>query len=84
MPYQYQLSRAPGKQMVCEDTLSRTLVQDSTASLEQARSMADFIGLVLEECPVNTNDIAMATSDDPLLCSTQQLILVQSWFQPNI
>eukprot|EP00117_Sycon_ciliatum_P026714 scpid19450/ scgid21866/ Transposon Ty3-I Gag-Pol polyprotein; Gag3-Pol3; Transposon Ty3-2 TYA-TYB polyprotein; Capsid protein; p24; Spacer peptide p3; Nucleocapsid protein p11; Ty3 protease; p16; Spacer peptide J; Reverse transcriptase/ribonuclease H; p55; Integrase p52; Integrase p49 len=81
MPYQYTLSHAPGKQMVCEDTLSRAPVQDSTASPEEARSMAEFIGLVLEECPVNIDDIAKATSDDPLLRSIQQRVLMQSWSQ---
>ena len=41
--------------------------------------MAEFIGLVLEECPVNVEDITKATQDDPLMRSIQQRVLAQSW-----
>ncbi|XP_065195493.1 uncharacterized protein K02A2.6-like [Sycon ciliatum] len=79
MPYRYSLVFVPGQQMVCADTLSRAPLPDRTASPAEARSMAEFVSLILEACPVRSKDIRQATDSDPTLSSVRQRVGTSVW-----
>ena len=79
MPYQYELCYRPGNQMLGADALSRAPMSGIEASSAEARSMSEFVSLILEACPVKLEDIRRAIQDDETLQHVMQRVLTASW-----
>ncbi|XP_065177704.1 uncharacterized protein K02A2.6-like [Sycon ciliatum] len=79
MPYTYKLVHVPGKQLLCVDALSRAPLPGHAPSTAETKSMAEFVGMVLEACPVDLEQVAQATQDDSILHSILQRVLTSRW-----
>ena len=79
MPYSYRLVHVPGERLLCVDALSRAPVSDSTQSPAEARSMAEYVGLVLEASPVGLDQVAQATDEDATLRNIMRRVTTSTW-----
>ena len=67
MPYQFSITHIPGSRLVCTDALSRAPLSEKTQTPEETRSMREYVGMVMEEAPINVKDIQQASTADPLI-----------------
>jgi hypothetical protein len=67
MPYQFSVTHVPVCRLVCTDALSRAPLAERMPAPEEARSMREYVGMVMEEAPIRVEDIQQASAADPLI-----------------
>ena len=77
LPYDFQLTYTPGTSMICTDALSRAPSQAVEASPAEARSMKEYIGLILGEAPISCEDVRLATDTDGQLSRVRNSVTRQ-------
>eukprot|EP00117_Sycon_ciliatum_P027910 scpid26178/ scgid22563/ Retrovirus-related Pol polyprotein from transposon opus; Protease; Reverse transcriptase; Endonuclease len=79
LPYDFQLTYTPGTSMICTDALSRAPSQAVEASPAEARSMKEYVGLILGEAPISCEDVRLATDTDGQLSRVRNRVLQGKW-----
>ena len=57
MPYQVTMTHVPGRHLVCADALSRARLAVKSPTPEEARSMGEYVSMVMEEAPIGIEEI---------------------------
>lgn len=83
MPYQFTVTHVPGNRLVCADTLSRAPLAEKTPTPEEARSMEEYVSLVLEEPPISIQEIQKASEADTLINSVITRVVTSAWRSCN-
>ena len=53
MLFPFSITHIPGCHLVCTNDLSRTPLSEKTQTPEETRSMREYVGMVMEEAPIN-------------------------------